>query len=65
MIKQLFDDLIDRLDISPDRHAQPYFRIPANTKPRPQRVGARATPVRTGSHLVEVVGIEPAGRAGG
>ena len=58
--KQILDDLIDRVEISPDKHAQPYFRIPDNTKPRPPRAGASATPVGIGSQDVEVAGIEPA-----
>ncbi|MHB8669907.1 MAG: recombinase family protein [Acidimicrobiales bacterium] len=37
--KQVLDELIDRVEISPDKHAQPYFRIPGNTKPRPTKAG--------------------------
>ena len=61
--KQVLDELIDRVEISPDKHAQPYFRIPNNTKPRPS-AGARTTPVRMGSQDVEVAGIEPASLGG-
>ncbi len=60
VIKQLFGELIDRIEISPDHHAYPYFRIPDTKKPGP--FGARAscrTPVRMGPHHVEVSGLEP------
>ena len=55
VIRQLFGELIDRIEISPDHHAYPYFRIPDAKKPGPS--GARAscrTPVRMGSHHVEL-----------
>ena len=58
--KEVLDKLIDRVEISPDKSAQPYFRVPDNTKPRPRKAGARVTPVRMGSQNVEVAGIEPA-----
>jgi site-specific DNA recombinase len=61
VVKQLFAELIDRVEISPDNHAYPYFRVPDAKKPGP--IGTRAscrTPVRMGSHQVEVAGIEPA-----
>ena len=60
VVKQLLDELIDRVEISPDRHAYPYFWVPDDKKPGP--VLARAsnrTPVRMGSHHVETSGLEP------
>jgi len=60
VVKQRYAELIDRIDISPDEHAQPYFGVPDVQRPGP--VMARAcgtpatpvseTPVRMGSHQV-------------
>ena len=53
VVKQLFGELIDRVEISPDTHADPCFRIPDAKKPGP--LGTRAscrTAVRMGSHHV-------------
>jgi len=60
VIKQLFDELIDRIEISPDKHAQPYFWVPDVQRPGPSLARACGTPVRMGPHQVEVAGIEPA-----
>ncbi len=60
VVKQLFGELIDRVEISPDNHAYLYFRVPDAKRPEP--IGTRAscrTPVRMGSHHVETMGLEP------
>ena len=60
VVKQLLGELIDRIDISPDKHAQPYFWVPDVKRPGPSLVRATSgTPVRTGPRHVEVPGIEP------
>lgn len=53
-IKEILGALIDRVEISPDRHAQPYFRIPLpdDERPGPSLARANGTPVRMGSHHV-------------
>jgi len=61
VVKQMFEELIARVEITPDRHAHPYFYVPDMNKPGPLRARAcNTTPVRMGSHHVEVAGIEPA-----
>ena len=61
VVKQLLNELIDRIDVSPDKHAQPYFWVPDVKRPGPSLVrAASGTPVRTGPRHVEVAGIEPA-----
>lgn len=63
VIKQLYDELIDRIDISPDKHAQPYFWVPDVQQPGPSLARAcgtpaspvSETPVRMGPHHVEVL----------
>ncbi len=51
---------LDCVEISPDRNAYPYFWAPDNKRPGPALARASGTPVRMGSHHVEVAGIEPA-----
>jgi DNA invertase Pin-like site-specific DNA recombinase len=61
VVKQMFEGLIDRVEITPDLHAYPYFYVPDMDKPGPLLARAcNRTPVRMGSHHVEVAGIEPA-----
>ena len=60
VVKQLYDELIDRIEISPDKHAQPFFWVPDVKRPGPSLARACGTPVRMGPHQVEVAGIEPA-----
>ena len=60
VVKQLLDELIDRVDISPDKQAQPFFWVPDEQRPGPSLARACGTPVRMGPHQVEVAGIEPA-----
>ncbi len=60
VVKQLLDELIDRVDISPDKQAQPFFWVPDEQRPGPVMARACGTPVRMGPHHVEVAGIEPA-----
>ncbi|MGH9055769.1 MAG: recombinase zinc beta ribbon domain-containing protein [Acidimicrobiales bacterium] len=60
VVKQLLDELIDRVDISADKHAQPYFWVPDEQRPGPSLARAACgTPVRMGPHQVEVMGLEP------
>ena len=61
-IKQLLRALIDRVDIGPDRQAHPFYRVPMpdGQLSKPSQDRANGTPVRNGSHHVEVAGIEPA-----
>ena len=62
-----YDELIDRIDISPDKHAQPYFWVPDVQQPGPSLARAcgtpaspvSGTPVRMGPHQVELRGLEP------
>ncbi|MGD0322017.1 MAG: hypothetical protein ABSC00_10535 [Acidimicrobiales bacterium] len=35
VVKQLIDELVDRIDISSDKQAQPYFRVPDEKRPGP------------------------------
>src|SRR5680860_955676 len=60
-VKQALATLIDRVEISPDRHAQPYFRVPTPDMERlgPAMARASRTPVRMEPHQVELWGIEP------
>lgn len=54
VVKQMFEELIDRVEITPDRHAYPYFYVPDMDKPGPLLARAcNRTPVRMGSHHVE------------
>jgi len=58
--KQLLVELIDRIEISPDKQAQPYFWIPQHQQPEPSPArAARGTRVRIKSQDVEVRGLEP------
>ena len=62
-IKQTLAALVDRVEISTDRRARPWFRIPGPDMDRPGPSLARAacgTPVRMGPRQVEVTGFEPA-----
>jgi hypothetical protein len=59
VIKQLIDELVDRIDISNDKQAQPYFRVPDEKRPGPLLDRASGTQVRMGPHQVEVSGHEP------
>jgi site-specific DNA recombinase len=59
-IKQALAALVDRVEITPDRHARPFFRVPSETnRPGPRVARANRTPVRIGLHQVEVRGVEP------
>jgi len=40
VVKQLLNELIDRIDVSPDKHAQPYFWVPDVKRPGPSLVRA-------------------------
>lgn len=54
--KQVLEELIDRVEITHDRHACPYFYVPDSEKPGPMLARAcSGTPVRMGSHHVEMV----------
>ncbi|MGH9074832.1 MAG: recombinase family protein, partial [Acidimicrobiales bacterium] len=57
VIKQVLDELIDRVEISPDRQARPWFWVPGSDAKRPGPSPARAnrTPVRMGPHHVRYV----------
>ncbi len=60
-IKQTLAALVDRVEISTDRRARPWFRIPGPDMNRPGPSLARAacgTPVRIGPRQVEVAEIE-------
>ena len=59
VVKQVIDELVDRVDISHDKQALPYFRVPNENRPGPLLARACGTPVRTGPHHVEVSGLEP------
>jgi len=59
VVKQVIDELVDRIDISSDKQAQPYFRVPDIQRPGPSLARACGTPVRTDPHHVEVKGLEP------
>ncbi len=59
VVKQVIDELVDRIDISSDKQAQPYFRVPDVKRPGPLLARACGTPVRTGPQHVEVSGLEP------
>ena len=50
----------NRIDISSDKRAQPYFLVPDEKRPGPLLARARGTPVRMGPHHVELTGLEPA-----
>lgn len=53
VVKQLLAELIDRVEISPDRHAYPYFWVPDAKKSGPFAARASCrTPVCMGSHHV-------------
>jgi site-specific DNA recombinase len=52
VVKQLLDELIDRVDISPDKQAQPFFWVPDEQRPGPSLARACGTPVRMGPHQV-------------
>ncbi len=59
-VKQLLQELVDRIDISPDKRAQPYFWVPQPQKPEPPPARATTgTTVRMRSQDVEVRGLEP------
>src|SRR5579863_5592452 len=60
-IKQTLAALVDRVEISADRRARPWFKIPSTDTNRPGPSLARAcgTPVRMGPRQVEVSGLEP------
>jgi hypothetical protein len=62
--KQLLDELIDRIEIKPDRHTQPYFWIPDSANAGQRGPGQQLDPVRMRSLVVEVAGIEPASFGG-
>src|SRR5439155_914608 len=49
-VKEALATLIDRVEISHDRQAQPYFRIPKSDveEPGPSKARALVTPVRMG-----------------
>ncbi|HUD15684.1 MAG TPA: recombinase family protein, partial [Acidimicrobiales bacterium] len=56
VVKQVIDELVDRIDISSDKQAQPYFRVPDVKRPGPLLARACGTPVRMGPQHVEVLG---------
>jgi site-specific DNA recombinase len=58
-VKQLLGELIDRVEIGPEKQAQPYFWVPNEHRPGPSLARACGTPVRMGSRRVEVKGLEP------
>jgi hypothetical protein len=52
VVKQWLGELIDRVEIGPDKRAQPYFRVPNEQRPGPSLARACETPVRMGSRRV-------------
>jgi hypothetical protein len=54
-IKQTLAALVDRVEISADRRARPWFRIPCTetNRPGPSLARAGGTPVRMGPRQVE------------
>ena len=60
VVRQLLDALVDIVEITEGKEAFPYFKVPARTEtPEPTSARASVTPVRMGSHQVEVEGVEP------
>jgi len=70
-VKQLLRELIDRVEITPERHAYPYFWVPAGCESNSASgmPGPNAQPVPSYQedtgwlfviHQVEVAGVEPA-----
>jgi site-specific DNA recombinase len=60
VVKQLIDELVDRIEISGEKQAQPYFRVPDKERPGPLLARACGTPVRMDPQHVELTGLEPA-----
>jgi hypothetical protein len=54
VVKQLLGELIDRIEIGPEKQAQPYFWVPNEHRPVPSLARGCGTPVRMGSRRVEV-----------
>jgi site-specific DNA recombinase len=62
VVKDLLAGLIASIDMLPDRHAQPIFKLPDlpnSSAPEPYKARAQWTGVRMGSRNVELRGIEP------
>ena len=57
--KHMLRELIQQIDIDPDRKAYPTYLLPESQVPEPQAARARGTAVRISEPFVEVPGIEP------
>lgn len=54
VVKQLCDEVMDRIEISPGKRAEPHFWVPDVPRPGPSLARACGTPVRMGPCQLEL-----------